>query len=251
MLELCINQGAGLQSIGMQAGPRVIAIASHGSQDGELPLLWSLCSTLMGFGHSVAVLDATTVESIANPGLEQLLNEDGWHNEANGTPQTWSVVPAAQGLRQLCTLTGADETRLTPLSALFQNFDVVAIYASAEVLTGLLAGTGVEPLLTVSSGKLSAVTAYQALKHMLLNAKLRPTIASISSESLSASVAAKRSAVKNLQDCAMTFLDYRIDSMAVPELRLQDGPSDDMNRLALRLLENAVPLHRNHYLGSH
>lgn len=251
MLELCVNQGAGLQAIGMQTSPRVIAIASHGSQDGELPLLWSLCATLMNFGHSVAVLDATTVESASNPGLEQLLNEDGWHNESNGAPQAWSVVPAAQGLRRLCALTAADETRLNPLSALFQNFDVIAIYASAEVLTGLLAGTGVEPLLTVSHGKLSAVTAYQALKHMLLNAKLRPTIASIGSESFSTSVAAKRSPVKNLQDCAMTFLDYRIDSMAVPELKLQDGPSDHMNRLALRLLENAVPLHRNRYLGSH
>lgn len=251
MRELCVNQGAGLQRIGMQAAPRVIAIASHGSQDGELPLLWSLCATLMNLGHSVAVLDATTVESATNPGLEQLLNEDGWHNESNGTPQAWSVVPAAQGLRQLCAMTAADQTRLNPLSALFQNFDVVAIYARAEVLTGLLAGTGVEPLLTVSPGKLSAVTAYQALKHMLLNAKLRPTIASVGCESLSASAAAKRSVVKNLQDCAMTFLDYRIDSLAVPELKLQDGPTDGMNRLALRLLENAVPLHRNRYLGNH
>lgn len=251
MFEMCINQGAGLQAIGMPASPRVIAIASHGSQDGELPLLWSLCTTLMKFGHSVSVLDATTVESASNPGLEQLLNEDGWHHESHGTPQAWSVVPAAHGLRRLCDPTAAGETRLTPLSTLFQNFDVVAIYASAEVLTRLLAGTGVEPLLTVSHGKLSAVTAYQALKHMLLNAKLRPTIACIGSESLSTSVAAKRSPVKNLQDCAMTFLDYRIDSMAVPELKLQDGPSDHMNRLALRLLENAVPLHRNRYLGSH
>lgn len=251
MLELCVNQGAGLQAIGMQAAPRVIAIASHGSQDGELPLLWSLCATLMNFGHSVAVLDATTLESAANPGLEQLLNEEGWPNESHEAPQAWSVVPAAQGLRQLCDPTAADETRLTPLSALFQNFDVVAIYASAEVLTRLLTGTGVEPLLTVSPDQQSAVTAYQALKHMLLKAKLRPTIASIGSESFSTSVAAKRSPVKNLQDCAMTFLDYRIDSMTVPESKLQDGPSDHMNRLALRLLENAVPLHRNRYLGSH
>lgn len=49
----------------------------------------------------------------------------------------------------------------------------------------------------------------------------------------------------------MTFLDYRLDSMAVRVLAPQDGRSDDMRRLALRLLENAMPLHRNQFVGSH
>ena len=70
MLEMCVNQGAGLRGIAKQAVPRVIAMASHGDQEGELPLLWSLCSTLVDFGYPVAVLDATTFESANNPGLE-------------------------------------------------------------------------------------------------------------------------------------------------------------------------------------
>lgn len=49
----------------------------------------------------------------------------------------------------------------------------------------------------------------------------------------------------------MTFLDYRFDAQPVQTTKQQDCRSDDMNRLALRLLENAMPLHRHHFVGSH
>ena len=250
MLEMCVNQGAGLQSIGMQASPRVIAMASHGNQQGELPLLWSLCSTLVGFGYPVAVLDATTVESSENPGLEQLLDEACWQDDAS-EPLSWSVIPAALGLQRLCTQRCRSMLPMDPLGNLFQNFGVVVIYARADLLAHLLSGSGIEPLLTVSPVKMSAVTAYQALKKLLLNAKLRPTVANITSASNSKTPMSDNSAVKKLQECAMTFLDYRLDSLAVRAMQAQEVRSDDMTRLALRLLENAMPLHRNHFVRSH
>jgi hypothetical protein len=51
MLDSSTSQGAGLQKIGLHAAPCVIAMASHGNQQGELPLLWSLCSTLVDLGY--------------------------------------------------------------------------------------------------------------------------------------------------------------------------------------------------------
>lgn len=246
MLETCINQGAGLRGIAKQTAPRVIAMASHGDQQGELPLLWSLCSTLVEFGYPVAVLDATTVESDDNPGLAQLMDDVYWPGDLTSEALSWSVVPAALGLQRLGARRSAGGLPLDPLSGLFQSFGVIVIYARADVLTLVLPDSGIEPLLTVSPAKMSPVTAYQALKQMLLDAKLRPTIASIVPEPLSKAGMASYSPVENLQKCAMTFLGYRLDSLLIRTAQAQDLPSDDMHRLALRLLENAMPLHSHH-----
>ena len=250
MLEMCVNQAAGLQSIGLQASSRVIAMASHGNQQGELPLLWSLCSTLVGFGYPVAVLDATSVESAQNPGLEQLLDEASWQSDEH-EPLSWSVIPAARGLQQLCQQRSGHTLPMDPLGNLFQNFGVIVIYARADILTHLLPGSGIEPLLTVSPVKISSVTAYQTLKQLLVNANIRPTVASISSTSTPKTAMSATSALKTLQECALTFLNYHLDSITVRAMQPHEARSDDMNRLALRLLENAMPLHRNHFVGSH
>ena len=251
MLETCVNQGAGLRGIAKQAAPRVIAMASHGDQQGELPLLWSLCSTLVDFGYPVAVLDATTVESSNNPGLEQLMDDVYWPGDLSSEALSWSVIPAALGLQRLGVRKSESGLPLDPLSGLFQSFGVIVIYARADVLTLVLPNSGIEPLLTVSPAKMSPVTAYQALKQMLLDAKLRPTIASIMHKPLSKGAVASSSPVENLQKCAMTFLGYRLDSLVIRDVHPQDRPSDDMHRLALRLLENAMPLRSNHFVGNH
>ncbi len=250
MLDMCVNQGAGLRSIASQSAPRVIAMASHGNQQGELPLLWSLCATLVDFGYPVAVLDATTVESAANPGLDQLLDDAYLPGAENSEPSSWSVIPAATGLQRLCVQTPERGLPLDPLGGLFQSFGVIFIYARVDVLTRLLPGSGIEPLLTVCPVKMSSVTAYQALKQLLLNARLHPTIASIETAPFPDTSTARNSPVRNLQECAMTFLDYRLDSLAVRPMIAHDCRSDDMHRLALRLLENAMPLHRHHFVGS-
>lgn len=251
MLDMGVNQGAGLHRIALQAAPRVMAVASHGQQQGELPLLWSLCATLVDLGHSVAVLDATTVESADNPGLAQLLEDAHLQGDENSAPLSWSVIPAAMGLTQLCQPMARPGGPLAPLSELFQRFGVVVIYAQAGLLADLLPDSGIEPLLTVAPVKMSAVTAYQALKQMLLNTRLRPTMAAIVGEPSLNDATASHSPVTNLQHCAMTFLGYRLDALAVRALQPAECRSDDMYRLALRLLENAMPLHRHQFMGSH
>ena len=251
MLEMCVNQGAGLQRMALQAAPRVMALASHGNQQGELPLLWSLCATLDDLGYSVAVLDASAAESGANPGLAQLLDDAAWRGDERDAPWSWSVIPAALGLERLCARQPVRGLALAPLEGLFEGFGVIVIYAGAEVLTRLLPDSGISPLLTVSEHKMSALTAYQALKQMLLNAGLRPTIATWADAPDSDSALTRHPPVNKLQECSMNFLDYRPDSLALLAPQAGHDSSDDMHRLALRLLENAMPLHSHRSMGSH
>lgn len=251
MLEMGVHQGCGLQRMALQAAPRVMALASHGHEHGELPLLWSLCATLDELGYSVAVLDASAAESVANPGLLQLLDDSAWRGDEEDAPWSWSVIPAALGLERLCVRPSAPGLALAPLGGLLEGFGVIVIYAGAEVLSRLLPDSGVSPLLTVSARKMSAVTAYQALKQMLLNAGLRPTIATWADPSGPESTLACPPPVHKLQECSMNFLDYRPDSLAVRAPQAGHDSSDDMHRLALRLLENAMPLPRHLYGGSH
>jgi hypothetical protein len=253
MLEPCVNQAAGLQSIALQTAPRVIAMASHGSQQGELPLLWCLCSTLVSMGYPVAVLDATTVESTDNPGLAQLLDDADWPDDEGGGALSWAVIPAALGLEQLGSRPSQQGLGLAldPLSGLLQNFGVIVIYANADLLTRLLPGSGIEPLLTLAPVSKSSVTAYEALKKLLIKAQLCPTVATIMGEFSSSKAMTQHSTVKNLQVCAQTFLNYRLDSLAVRTQQPTAGLADDINRLALRLLERAMPLHRHHFVGNH
>ncbi len=248
MLEAHLHrgQGAGLQGLALQApAARIVAMASHGNQNGELSLLWSLCSTLADFGYPVAVLDATTAESADNPGLEQLLDDARWRSDTPGGSLPWSVIPAALGLQQLCTRHAECRPRLDPIRNQLQGFGVIVIYARADVLTRLLPDSGIEPLLTVSPVDLSPVTAYQALKHMLQNAQLRPTIASLVRAPLSTMAMTDFSPVRNLQKCALKFLGYQPDSFAIDTSKRHEHPANEVRRLALRLLENAMPLHRN------
>ena len=251
MLDTGFNQAAGLQSLALQSGPRVIAVTNHGDTQGELPLLWNLCACLVELGYPVVVLDATTFETTNNPGLKQLLEDFQWPRGEGLGSMPWSVLPAALGLKQLCTQKPLHASALTPISGLLQNFGVIVVYASADVLSDLLPDSGVEPLLTVSSVKMSPITAYKALKQLLLNAKLRPTMASVVTDSRSGRPMAGNSVVRNLQDCAMTFLGYRLDALTVREQPVGEHPFDDIRRLALRLLENALPLRQSCILGRH
>lgn len=249
MLDHATHQASGLQGLLTPTAPRLLALTSHGSQQDELPLLWELCATLVRLGYSVAVLDGTSTETDQNPGLLQLLEDTCWRPDGHGEPLSWSVLPSALGLQQLCGLSADAEGPLDPLSPLFQSYGVVVLYARTGVLLPLLQNSQIEPLLVVSAQTMSSVTAYQALKALVLTAKLKPTIAAISSDVEDGSPATAHASAQKLQACAMTFLGYQADCQPLTQQHSMNGASEPMSRLALRLLESAVPLARKHWAG--
>lgn len=242
MFDTGTHQGLGLRGFAEKVVPRVVAIASHGDQDGELPLLWDLCSTYTGLSYPVAVIDATTFESEANPGLEQLLDQGYWKDDAGGSQSAWPVIPAAKVLGRSGHLAKGATPHLNQIKSALQNYSVVLIYARPDILLPLLSGSGLKPLLAVSAARMSRVTAYQALKLLLLNGKLHPTIVAMVHEHAAASDGQHHDLCKNLQDCAMAFLGYQLDTLTVRVQRPEAGGySSDMHTLALHLLETALP----------
>lgn len=246
MLDACVTQGAGLQGLSSQTSPRLVVMASHDDRPSELPLLWSLCAAWSDLGYPVVVLDATQAESPANSGLQQLLNPNGRPEDMprEATDTAWSIYPAAIGLRQLCTASQHADDNAAPLEALeylFQSYDVVLLYANAHMLASSLPDSSIEPLLAISTNERSVLTAYQALKQLVLNGRLQPTIVSMVDASDQSSLAWCHNMNKSLQGCAMNFLGQQITTLSVDMQQADEDAPRDVNRLALRLLESGMP----------
>jgi len=238
MLEPCVNQAAGLQALGLQHTVRLTAMVSHGRQLGELPLLWGLCSRWVDMGLSVVVLDGQIRESASNPGLEQLLGKPHSGLGEDLENETWLVLPAAAGLRHL----QAPERLAAKLTEVFGAYDVVLIYAGATELTTLLRGTALAPLVVVPPAHDATLSAYAALKQLLLGGHLHPTVANIVPEQTATSGRLKSQSVLNLMQCATTFLGYCIKPHTVVASSGPGRSHEDLQRLALQLFENAFPL---------
>jgi hypothetical protein len=227
----------------------MVVLASHDDRPSELPLLCSLCTAWTELGYPVVVLDATQAESEHAPGLRQLLESDGKPTEiTNHAQSNWPILPAATGLAQLCKPQDRREgTNLPPLQQLgrlFRDYEIVIVYASAPNLAAHLPGSGIEPLLTVSANGTSVLSAYQALKQLLINGRLQPTMVAVMNATGQDRQASAQSMCKTLQDCAMAFLGHDVTLLPVAAQSLYAYGADEMSQLALRLLESAVSLGR-------
>ena len=238
MLEPCINQAAGLQSLALQQVPRLIAVTSHGQQQGELPLLWGLCTSWVSMGQSVMVLDGHTPESPDNPGLAQWLNNPLDRQGDEGNPASWTVIPAALGLARL----SVHGLLSSPVGDLFKAYAVVLVYADAECLTHLLRGSSLAPLVVVPPAQAATITAYQALKHLLVNGQLRPTVANIVADANTTMPKPLSSPVQTVMNCASNHLGYSVKPVTITASARADRSQDDVTRLAMQLLESAIQL---------
>jgi hypothetical protein len=248
MLDTSHTQGAGLTTMVNHATPRLMAVASHGDTESEMQLLWRLCAALAELPVApLVVLDGTATESAANPGLADMLRSGARASGSAVDGSAWCIIPSLAGLNQL----SYDPTNTPPLNRLaklLRNQGVVIVYAKAEILGSLLAGSGVEPLLAVSTQHASRITAYQSLKRMLLNAELRPTIAAMVRGPMRDALAAGHMLSSSLQTCAKQFLGYQLNALTLPTDT--DIPSPDMRQLATRLFERAQPLQSHAWLAT-
>lgn len=238
MLEPCVNQAAGLQSLALQRVPRLIAVTSHGQQQGELPLLWGLCTSWVHMGLSVIVLDGHTTEAVDNPGLVQLLNNPLNRPAEDANPVSWSVIPAAQGLTSLSTHGFLTSSAVE----LFKAYAVVLVYADADCLAQLLRGCALAPLVVVPPSQTASITAYRALKQLLLYGQLQPTVANIVVDSNTMMPTPFSSPANNVMNCASNHLGYRARALTITASAQSDRSQNDINRLAMQLLESAIRL---------
>lgn len=243
MLDHPSNQAAGLLELAIPPSPKFMAMVSHGDEQSELPLLWRLCASLADFGYSVTVLDATTCESDANPGLEQLLEYAYW--PASGSVDdaaAWTIIPSGMGLQSLCAMPERKAQSLHHLGRLFQNEGAIILYGKAEWLVPLLADSTLQPLLALAPVKSSLLTSYMALKHLLLKGRLNPTVVNLVPEHPPATGAQPGSVGASLRECAKNFLGHEVNALTIATPSQDDQPCADMQRLALRMLENALAL---------
>ncbi len=242
MLDYPANQAAGLQGLAPPAGPYLLAMVSHGDEQAELPLLWRLCTALSESDYAVTVLDGNQRESRTEPGLYQHLDYSFRHSDDGLLSMGWSVVPSALGLQSLCATPGPKGPHLRQLGQIFQHSGVVILYSKAEWLAPLLADSGITPLMAVSSTKNSLVTSYLALKRLLLNARLAPTILNMIDGRHSSAEASPTTVASNLSDCARNFLDYDVKALNIDLSADESRLGLAMRRLAAHLLETAIPL---------
>jgi len=230
MHEPTLNQAAGLMAMGHPRGARLMAMVSHGDERVELPVLWQLCMALSELGYAVTVLDATVCETSANPGLEQMLDFSYWqvtHEES----RLWTVIPSALGLQSLCASSDRD-SRLGRLGRVIPGDGAVILYSNAEWLSLLLGNSSAAPLLAVSSMKTSLMTSYLALKRLIKNGDLEPTIVNLAHD--------ERAVSASLGVCARNFLGYEVKPISIATPSIDNRPREDVQRLALRLLESAL-----------
>lgn len=238
MLDRGQHQGASLLHDAPSTELRLAAVASVPSALG-LETLWQLCAHLQRLGYPVVVLDGSTPESDAAPGLEQLLSQEPW-DEAPGPDwhsgtSSLAVLPAALGLRRLAAQAEAGVP--APLAALhphFRAYALAVLHAPAEWLAPLLPAHGTLPLVMAAPGTTGTQQTYLQIKHLALHAGLPCLVAAVARGRESAQARRARTQIATLQRCAGEHLGLAPLSLVVDA----ENPQD-LQRLALQLLENA------------
>lgn len=240
MHETPQHQAIGLGSLARAHSARLVGMVSHGDEETELPLLWRLCLTWVKLGYPVTVLDADNVESADSPGLAQLLDCPYSTSSNNQDATAWSVLPAAAGLHSLRPEAGTEDALTRRLAGLFAGDGVVVLYGNTDTLLQLLPGAALQPVMVVSSAPKSLLNSYLTLKRLLSSGHMSPLVV----DTCTADVGSRTSANAGvaLADCARNFLAYDLKWIRLQATFEDSSPASDLQRMALRILENALPL---------
>lgn len=241
MPDACTDQGASLRALTPRASLRLVAVIRHGDPRAELPLLWQLCSALDAYGDRVAVLDASTPETQSAPGLQQLMDHTAWLSDLTAEAPAWPILPAALGLQTLQAKSGGRRANFQQLAQLFRGYGVIVVYGRTEPLARLLSACAATPLVAVSPEKATVLSAYQALKRTL-QAGVTPTLVSLIDQAGDAALPMADTVSRTMRHCAKTYLGREMDVLTIQCDPREEGPSEDIRRLALHLLENAVAI---------
>ena len=243
MLDFQVHQASGLQALSALQGPQLIAMVSHGDEQSDMPVLWRLCSAYLELGYSITVLDATKRETRTEPGLARLLEDGFWPGGQNRPEAAWQILPAARGLQELHTRASGVGAAWPQLGQLFADDAVVLVYAKPEALAALLRDSSARPLLAVSSSKNALLTSYLALKRLLMDGRVEPTIVNVSGLG-GADVAdpMPTPVAVNLAECARNFLGYQVRMLRLAPQTQGPRQDYDLKPLAARLLESGLAL---------
>ena len=239
MLEPGLHQGAGLHSFTPEAGLRLLAVASQDNATAGLEALWQICASLQRLGYPVVVLDGTAQESADSPGLVHLLQQaslgDSMDMTTGAMASSLAVIPAARGLQHLSRQPAEhDASPLACLLPYFRAYGLLVVHAPAATLGPLLNHTATIPLVVMGTGAAGAVTSYQSLKQIALDAGLSCMVAALLQGNTASERHKSQAALQTLQDCAERHLGGPVRTTTIATQNPQD-----LQRLALQLLENA------------
>ena len=148
------------------------------------------------------------------------------------------MIPAFQGLYTLAFNSPHVSQPLQALQPLFRQYALIVVYASVATLsTPLLKGTATAPLLLMQPGKSGIVSSYKQLKQLALHTGIAGTVACITDSDRPAQRREIDGELHTLRQCAARHLGQQIGTTSIYAASAQD-----MQRLALRLLENAGTL---------
>lgn len=239
MLDICLHQAMGLQGFMPHAELRLVAVASDGSPGDGLETLWQVCASLQRLGYPVVVLDATAHESDDSPGLIHLLRDGPLRESATleGSPAASSlaVVPSAKGLGVLARQAiGAGLSPLSDLLPVFRRYGLLVVHAPAAMLASLLTHTATVPLVIMGQGSAGVLGSYKCLKQIAVHTGLCCMVAALLRTDSAPERRAAQTALATLQACATRHLGGTVRTTTIVTQKPQD-----MQRLALQLLENA------------
>lgn len=236
MLDTFRHQASGLGATLHGPSARLVTLTGHGDKATDFALLWRLCLSWSNMGYPVSVLDTTAWETGSAPGLEQLLDQGYSPRDASYDALAWNVYAAARGMDDLLQRSGAQAR--SRLRHLFADDAVVVVYANAETLTRIATDENCQPLMVMASTPEALLKSYVALKKLLISGEMSPLMV----DATGGPHSGKISTVNTLIDCARNFLDHELQCIALQQDDQDMTEGSGVQRLALRILENAIPL---------